>query len=99
MFRINAWKTPSKLPDLVTFMIDLFAIEPGIVLRSKNEPIFDTLCDALKLFLAQDIPLSLKIDAFDLLPVYICAEESSMDSVRHQCRNELVLPLLIGTFR
>lgn len=64
-------------------MKDLFAIEPGIVKRSKNEPVFDTLCDALKLFFAQDIPLPLKTDAFELLPMYICVDDSCLDSVKN----------------
>lgn len=79
--RVDAWEARSNLTDLVSFLRSLFSADPGIVSRAKNKPVFASFRKALAVCLRTDAPLSLKNEAFDIIPMYICIEGEHVDEV------------------
>ena len=78
---IRAWRDPSKVPYLIRFLKGMFGADPGISSRTKNQEVFSTLCEALNVCLLRDVPLSIKTEAFDLIPMYITVAGDHVDKV------------------
>ncbi|KAI8145657.1 hypothetical protein BJV82DRAFT_554475 [Fennellomyces sp. T-0311] len=79
---IRIWREPSKVSYLVKFLKGMFGADPGICSRTRNHGVFSTLCEALEVCLQRDIPLSVKTEAFDLIPMYITISGDHIDKIK-----------------
>ncbi|KAI9491166.1 hypothetical protein BDB00DRAFT_874560 [Zychaea mexicana] len=78
---IKAWGNDSNVADLIKFLTGLLGADSGIPIRTKGQPIFSTLCEALQVCLAPGVSLAIKIEAFELIPVFITVSGEHIDKI------------------
>ena len=79
---MDAWGDQENVVDLVKFLIGLLGADPSIIRRNKKNATFKVLCNALQVCLGRDVPLSVKNEAFELIPMYITVPGDHIQQVK-----------------
>lgn len=68
--------------NLAAFLKGLFGADPGLLYRTANQGhTFGVFYQAIKALLDRDAPLSVKMEAFDVLPVYLTIQGEHVDRI------------------
>ncbi|CAO3615261.1 unnamed protein product [Cunninghamella echinulata] len=78
---LKNWGNLENYPQLVDAMKGIFSINLNILKSSEQKSIFNTLIVTLEHLLEDNYPLSIKSNAFDLLPFYIQLQGNDLERI------------------
>lgn len=89
IYRSQHWNTLEDYSTLVAVMKGIFGANGSIFMQAKSTPVGETLVAIMEQLLDHTYPLSVKNEAFDLLPFFLQVDGHHTDRISKSIKTVL----------